>query len=222
MNSNRFSNLPPVVVIGSGGHARVVIDCLKQAGREILFCTEVDSELYGKTIDGTLIKGPDELILDLDLSKVHLANGMGSIGEPTRRQGIYERFSNQGYCFTSVVHPSATVAKSVKISDGVQIMACAVAQPGVVIGSNSIVNTAASIDHDCQIGAHCHIAPRVVISGQVVVGNRSHVGTGASIIQAIHIGENCVDGAGATVVKNLPDGTVAVGTPAKPINNKKS
>ncbi len=211
-----------MVVIGSGGHARVVIECLQMAGREILFCTEIASELYGKTIDGTLIKGPDELILDLDFSKVDLANGMGSIGEPILRQKVYERFSQQGYRFTSVVHPSATVAKSVKISDGVQIMACAVAQAGVVIGSNSIINTAATIDHDCQIGAHCHIAPRVAVSGQVVIGNRSHVGTGASVIQAIHIGENCVVGAGATVVKNLPDGTVAVGTPAKPINNKKS
>ena len=211
-----------MVVIGSGGHARVVIECLQMAGREILFCTEIASELYGKTIDGTLIKGPDELILDLDFSKVDLANGMGSIGEPILRQKVYERFSQQGYRFTSVVHPSATVAKSVKISDGVQIMACAVAQAGVVIGSNSIINTAATIDHDCQIGAHCHIAPRVAVSGQVVIGNRSHVGTGANVIQAIHIGENCVVGAGATVVKNLPDGTVAVGTPAKPINNKKS
>lgn len=194
-----------------------MIDCLRLVGREILFCTEINSELYGKTIDGILIKGPDELILDLDLAKVHLANGMGSIGEPIRREEVYERFSQQGYAFTSAVHPSATVAKSVKISAGVQIMACAVAQPGAIIGSNTIINTAATIDHDSEIGAHCHIAPRVAISGQVVVGKRSHIGTGASVIQAIHIGEGCVVGAGATVVKNLPDGTVAVGTPAKPI-----
>ena len=220
MNDNRFSNLPPVVVIGSGGHARVVIDCLHLAGRQILFCTEVASELHGKTVDGILIKGSDELILGLDVSKVHLANGMGSIGEPIRRQRVYERFSKQGYKFTSVVHPFATVARSVKLGNGVQIMACAVAQPGVVIGSNSIINTAATIDHNCEIGAHCHIAPRVAISGEVVIGNRSHIGTGASVIQAIQIGENCVVGAGATVIKNLPSGTVAVGTPAKPILKK--
>ena len=200
----------------------MLIDCRQLAGREILFCTEIASDLYGQTIDGILIKGPDELILDLDMGKVHLANGMGSIGEPIRREEVYERFSKQGFTFTSVVHPSATVAKSVKISDGVQIMANAVAQPGAVIGSNTIINTAATIDHDSQIGAHCHIAPRVAVSGQVVVGRRSHIGTGASVIQAVHIGAGCVVGAGATVVKNLPDGTFAVGTPAKPIHPKKS
>lgn len=200
----------------------MLIDCLQLVGREILFCTEIASQLYGQTVDGILIKGPDELILDLDLKNVQLANGMGSIGEPIRREEVYERFSKHGFTFTSVVHPSATVAKSVKISDGVQIMACAVVQPGAIIGCDTIINTAATIDHDCKIGDHCHIAPRVAISGEVVVGKRSHIGTGASVIQAIHIGEGCVVGAGATVVKNLPDGTFAVGTPAKPIHKKKS
>ena len=211
-----------MVVVGSGGHARVVIDCLQSIGREILFCTEVASELYGKVVDGILIKGPDELILTLDLAKVQLANGIGSVGEPIRRQKVYERFTEKGFEFASIIHPSATVAKSVKISDGVQIMAGAVAQSGAIIGYNTILNTAAAIDHDCQIGPHCHIAPRVTLSGAVVVGKRSHIGTGASVIHAIHIGEGCVVGAGATVVKNLPNGTIAVGTPAKPIYPKKS
>ena len=216
-NNKRFSNLPPVVIVGSGGHARVLIDCLQLIGREVLFCTEISPELYGQLVDGVLIKGPDELILDLDCEKVQLANGIGSIGEPSRRQKVYERFTEKGFEFASVIHPTAAVSGSVKIGEGVQIMAGAVAQSGATISHNTILNTAATIDHDCQIGPHCHIAPRATLSGAVVVGKRSHIGTGANVIQAIHIGEGCVVGAGATVVKNLSDGTVAVGTPAKPI-----
>ena len=209
--------MPPVVIIGSGGHARVLIDCLRLAGREILFCTEIASQLHGQLVDGVLIKGPDELIQELDSAKVQLANGIGSIGEPIQRREVYENFSKLGFEFTLIIHPTATIAKSAKIGDGVQIMAGAVITAGATIDSNTIINTSATIDHHCEIGAHCHIAPRATLSGAVVVGKRTHIGTGANVIQMIHIGEGCVIGAGATVLSNLPDGTVAVGTPAKPI-----
>ena len=219
MSKNNYSNFPPVIVVGSGGHARVMIDCLSLIGREILFCTEIETKFFGNTVDGILVKGPDELVLDFNCDKVQLVNGLGSVGAPTGKIEIYDRFANEGFEFTRVIHPSAIVAKSTEIEDGVQIMAQATIQPGTSIGSNTIINTAASIDHGCQIGAHCHIAPRVALSGEVVVGKNTHIGTGASVIQGIHIGEGCIVGAGATVVSNLADGTIAIGTPAKPISS---
>lgn len=221
-STNNYSNFPPIVIVGSGGHAKVLIDCLRMLGREILFCTEVETESFGQIVDGILIKGPDELVLDFDRDKVQLVNGLGSVGKPFGRKAIYERFTNEGFEFARVIHPSATVAKSTKIGEGVQIMAQTAIQSGAIIGANTIVNTAASVDHECQIGANCHVAPKVALSGGVVVGQGSHIGTGASVIQGINIGVDCVVGAGATVVSNLADGTIAIGTPAKPISSNKS
>lgn len=206
------------MIVGSGGHSRVLIDCLRLIGREILFCAEIAPELHGQTLDGVLIEGSDELILKLNPDEVQLVNGMGSVAKPTKRQVIYERFVEFGFSFTGVIHPSATIAKSATIGNGVQIMAQVVLQPGVAVGSNTLINTGATVDHDCHVHSHCHIAPRVALSGEVVVGNCSHIGTGASVIQGISVGSGCVVGAGATVVNDLADNTSAVGVPAKPIS----
>jgi acetyltransferase-like isoleucine patch superfamily enzyme len=53
-----------------------------------------------------------------------------------------------------------------------------------------------------------------VLGGSVFVGEASHVGIGAVIRQGIHIGKNAVIGAGAVVVKDVPNDTTVTGVPA--------
>ena len=149
---------------------------------------------------------------------VRLVNGVGSTGSTASRRDIYDRFTREGYCFATVIHPSAIVAPEVQIEDGVQIMAGAILQAGSSVGSNAIVNTGAIIDHDCVVGAHAHIAPGAVLSGGVHVGSGAHIGTGACIIQGVSIGAASVVGAGAVVIKDVPPGVTTVGVPAKTID----
>ena len=215
-----IDDLPPIIVIGAGGHARVAIDCLQTIGRNILFCTDLKLEIHGQEILGVKVQGPDDLISKMDPKEIQLVNGMGSIHVPTLRKKVFQTWTKRGYEFACMIHPSATVARDVHIEPGVQIMAGAVVQSGVVIHENSIVNTGACIDHDCMIGPHCHVAPRVALSGSVVINESSHIGTAACIVQGITLGQQCVIGAGATVIRDLPAGTLAVGTPAKPIQSK--
>lgn len=211
-----LNNDLPLIIIGSGGHSRVLIDGLQMLGRTILFCTDVDSSRKGETLLGVPVKGDDQLIAEFAQSKVQLVNGIGSIGKPSLRKTIFENWTGNGYEFAGIVHPSAIVSPTAMIEQGAQIMAGAIIQSGAVIGRNSIVNTGASIDHDCHIGPHTHIAPRVTLSGSVRVGGCTHIGTSASVIQCISIGTRCIVGAGATVLNDLSDDTVAFGTPAKP------
>jgi len=219
LSINDYNDLP-VVIIGSGGHAKVLIDCLQMIGRKILFCTEIENSLHGSKVLDIEVQGLDELILDLDPAQVRLVNGMGSIGPTVRRKDVYDRFREKGFTFASMVHPTATVSRSVCLGEGVQVMAGAVVQAGTQIANNTIINTSASVDHDCSIGAHCHIAPRVALSGGVTIENSTHIGIGASVIQGVNIGENCVIGAGATVLKDIPNNSKAVGTPAKVLPQK--
>ena len=51
----------------------------------------------------------------------------------------------------------------------------------------------------------------------LIIGRNSHIGIGATIIEQCKIGDNVVIGAGATVINNVPDNSLAVGTPAKVI-----
>ena len=206
----------PVIVIGGGGHASVLVGALLLCRRSILGF--VDLNPTAAELLGIKCLGNDAAVLQYAVEDVRLVNGVGCTASTATRQDVYDRFKREGYSFATVIHPSAFVATEVQVEDGVQIMAGAILQVGSSIGANAIVNTGAIIDHDCVVGAHTHIAPGAVLSGSVRVGAGAHIGTGASIIQGISIGAGSVVGAGAVVIKDLAAGVTAVGVPAKAID----
>jgi sugar O-acyltransferase (sialic acid O-acetyltransferase NeuD family) len=203
-----------VLVIGAGGHAKVVISALRLMGKEIIGALDANAALHGTNIQGVSVLGGDEMLEKYP--EALLANGVGMIRPGGARAAIFGKFSEQGRKFITLIHPSAIIASDASFEEGAQIMAGAIIQPGVSIGTNSIVNTGAVIDHDCQIAAHCHIGPRVVLSGGVDIWGNSHVGTGATIIEGINIGKGALVAAGAVVVSDVADNTRVRGVPAKP------
>ena len=205
----------PVLVIGAGGHSKVLIEALLLTSTPIAGIIDVNPKLLGALILGVPVLGGDELVSGFANDAICLVNGVGSVGLPTRRQKLFEKFKRLGYKFAKVIHPTAVVASDTVVDEGGQIMAGAVIQPGCRIGSNAIINTRASIDHDCVIGDHCHIAPGVTLSGGVSVSTGVHIGTGATVIQNIRIGSVSLVGAGALVLKDVPPFTTVIGSPAK-------
>ncbi|MBK7543759.1 MAG: acetyltransferase [Candidatus Competibacteraceae bacterium] len=203
----------PIILLGGGGHAKVLVEVLLLHHKAVLGYTSLAS---GTTnIPNLLRLGDDRIIDDHDPEKIALVNGIGSVKSTSGRRRIFEQFQRKRYRFASVIHPAATIATDARLLEGVQVMAGAVVQPGVLLGGNAIVNTGAVIDHDCEIGAHAHIAPGAVLSGGVHIAEGAHVGTGALVIQGVRIGANSVVGAGAVVLKDVPAGVTVVGVPGR-------
>jgi sugar O-acyltransferase (sialic acid O-acetyltransferase NeuD family) len=196
-----------VIVLGAGGHARVVIDALRRAGFAVagVCAPELSAGQPGPL--GAPALGGDGALDGVDRARYLLANGIGSIGAPAVRQKVFETRKADGWRFVTLVHPAAVVGEDCALGEGAQVMAGAVLQPGVRLGRNTIVNTRAAVDHDCRLGDHVHVAPGVVLSGGVTVGSRSHLGTGAVVIQDIAIGDDVLVGAGAVVIRPVADGT---------------
>ena len=205
----------PVIVLGGGGHAKVVIEALLRASVAMLGIVDNDPARIGEKLLGIPIIGDDSTVFLHPAHSVRLVNGLGSVGLSMRRQVLFQNLKGKGYTFHSVVHPSAIIASEVTLSEGAQIMAGVVIQPGTQIGQNTIVNTRASIDHDCRIGDHVHVAPGVTLSGGVTIGSGGHIGTGATVIQGISIGPNSLVAAGAVVVRDVEEGTTVRGVPAR-------
>ena len=207
----------PLILVGSGGHARVLLSTLLLLGRRVLGFVDPDkthAELLGVPYLG------DDDAVSPDPTQVLLVNGVGSVASIANRLRVYESFRRRGYHFASVIHPGAIIAPEAVLADGVQIMAGAILQTGCVVEENCIINTGARVDHDCVIYAHAHIAPGAVLSGNVHVGSRSHVGAGATVIQGVHIGSDSIVGAGAVVLSDVPESCTVVGIPARPIQVK--
>lgn len=196
-----------VVVLGGGGHGKVLIEALNRLGCPILGV--LDPALSPKMrILGAEVLGNDSWLESKSAQEFDLVNGLGIL--PQQAQGRHKVFTlwrGKGFHFISVLHPSAIFASDVRLGEGVQVMAGAVIQPGTVIGANSIVNTRVAVDHDCRIGADCHLAPGVTLSGGVWIGDGCHIGTGANVIQGIVIGDGAVVAAGATVYRDVPAGS---------------
>lgn len=207
----------PVLIVGGGGHAKVLIEALRLRSSEILGILDADPAKTDHRILGISVIGGDEKLSGYSPDSVLLVNALGSVDLPKARKALFERFKEQGFHFATVVHPAATLASDIVIGEGAQIMAGAVIQPSCKIGVNTIVNTSASVDHDCVIDGHVHLAPGVTLSGDVRIGDSVHIGTGATVIQGVTIGRNSIVGAGAVVVHDVADGSIVVGVPAKTV-----
>jgi len=213
---NAKSALDPVVGIGAGGHARVVMEVLILDGRyEIRGLLDSNPTLKGASMDNVRVLGDDSLIFGLrDEGLRYFFVGLGSVGDCRPRARLYKLAVDAGLKPVTTIHPDAVMSASAKINQGATIMAGAIINSYAILGENVIVNTGAIVEHDCVVQSHVHIASRAVLASGVHVGEMTHIGAGAIIRQGIEVGEGVTVGAGAVVVKDVAPWTVVTGVPA--------
>jgi acetyltransferase EpsM len=195
-----------LVVIGAGGHAKVVTDTSQRAGWEVIGFADdnLDARLFGLTHLGK----PSHLELPKDIQVII------AIGSNLVRQkldvGLAGRFD-----WATIIHPKAMVSSYSKLGEGTVVFAGAVIQADTVIRRHCIVNSSASIDHDCEIADYCHIAPNATLTGGVTLEAGVFIGAGSVVIPNRHIGAWSTLGAGGVAVENLDANGIFVGVPAK-------
>ncbi|OQW71594.1 MAG: sugar acetyltransferase [Proteobacteria bacterium ST_bin11] len=193
----------PVILLGSGGHAKVLLNILRRCDFEIIGVTD-PARTNGEHWLGCKILGDDLAVHAFSYKEVLLVNGLGSLPrDGGLRRKVFDRFTALGYQFLTVMDPSALVADQAGLAPGVQVMAGALIQLGAIIAENCIINSGAIVEHDCRIGRHVHIAPGAIMSGGVELGDDVHIGTGAILIQGIRIGNGSVIGAGSVVTQDV-------------------
>jgi sugar O-acyltransferase (sialic acid O-acetyltransferase NeuD family) len=206
----------PLVVLGAGGHAKVLLALAAAAGREVLgLCDPILAADGVASWRDVPVLGDDTDLDALAPEAVELVLGMGQLVGHRHRSRLHDRLKARGFRFAVLVHPSAWVAPGTRLYEGGQIMAGVIVQPDCCVGENAIINTCATIDHDCHIGSHVHVAPSATLCGGVVVGEGAFVGSGATIIQGLRVGEGAVVGAGVTLVRDLPPFHRALGAPLR-------
>ena len=190
-----------VIVIGAGGHGKVIADIIKRSGDIVIGFLDDDSSKSGcMGVISDCVKYKDK----------YFVIGMGS---NSIRKRISEAYS--GLKYYTAIHPSADIADDVSVGEGTVIMAKAVINASSKIGKHCIVNTGAVIEHDNMIGDYVHIAPNATLCGTVKVGNITHIGAGAVIKNNTVIANDVVLGCGSVVVKNIIEAGTYIGVPAR-------
>ena len=194
-----------IVIIGAGGHAKVVADVARSAGY-VVECFVADDK---KEHCGLRVLTFEEF------SKSPFRVAALGIGDNIARKRVYEELKAKEIEFPSLIHTSAVISHSAQISEAVVVMPLCVINADAKIEIGAIINSGVIIEHDCIIGEFAHISPNAALAGGVSVGWYSHVGIGVSVIQNIKIGKNSRIGAGAVVVRDVADDVTAVGVPAR-------
>lgn len=206
----------PVVILGGGGHARVVLDTLRCLGWPVLGVLVPDLA-PGSDWHGVKVLGDDDWLASP--VEAACAIGIGAVpGRMALRQTLFARAIQLGRSVPSLIHPAAFVSRAAQLQAGVQIMAGAVIQPGVCLAANALVNTGARIDHDCTVGTGAHLAPGAILCGNVRIGVSAFVGAGAVVLPGVTVGDGAEIAAGATVTQHVPPWHRYIpGHPLKPL-----
>jgi acetyltransferase EpsM len=200
-----------LVIIGAGGHSKVVADAAIRAGfrvRGFLDDHATVAPLPGYDVIGTVL----DLVHNSQLQKDLLA--VIAIGDNRARMHVVEKLGLPSERYALVIDPSAVVSRHASIAEGTVVLQGAIVNAGTVIGQHAILNTGCTIDHDCRIEHYAHISPGVNLAGGVAVGEGAHLGISSCVIPQCFVGNWSVVGAGAAVVQSIPAKCIAVGVPA--------
>jgi sugar O-acyltransferase (sialic acid O-acetyltransferase NeuD family) len=210
------------VIIGGGGHASVLFDALAGSSATVAGVVDAHEQTWGTMWNGVPVLGGDDRLPLLPGEGItHFVVGVGGIGDNRPRARLFDHAVAAGLTPLSVVHRASVISPRATLGPGCQILPGAVVNAGAHLGSNVIVNSGAIVEHDGRIADHVHIATGARLASTVSVGRGAHVGAGATVLQRRTIGEWAVVGAGAVVVRDVANGAVVVGSPARPLEKRR-
>jgi len=208
-----------VVIVGSGGHAKVVIDIIEKLNSHRIIGFIDSFKAKGTSIYGYEVLGDESYIHD---NHSIIDGGIVAIGDNWVRSEVVRRILTiqPHFNFINAIHPSSIIARGVTIGAGTVVMAGAVINSDTVIGEHCVLNTKSSVDHDCTIRDFVTIAPNATTGGNVMIGHYTTLSLGANIIHSREVGSHTVIGAGSNVLSDIGSYSVAYGTPARVIRSR--
>jgi UDP-perosamine 4-acetyltransferase len=207
-----------IIVIGSGGHAKVVIDIIHEMEDcQIVGITSISLKL-GSFFCGYPILGDDNILNEYrDKKNLLIAMGLGGYKDNILREKVFNLVKSIGFDFINVIHPSAIISRTVKMGEGIVIFPGVVINTDVELGNNIIVATGSTIDHETVVNDHTLISAGVTVGAYSSLGQGTLLALGSKVISGVTVGSYSLVAAGAVVVNNIGQNQRVFGVPAKPI-----
>ncbi|MFZ6027329.1 MAG: NeuD/PglB/VioB family sugar acetyltransferase [Chloroflexota bacterium] len=195
-----------ILVYGGGGHGKALIDLLRTLGAYQIAGIIDDGRTVGERIMGVPVLGGSSALPEMYAKGVRLAvNAIGGISNLQTRIKVFHQLAEAGFACPALVHPTAFIEASARLSPGVQVFPHAYVGSDVQVGYGAIVNTGAILSHDCQIGDYANLSPGAILAGGVKIGERSLIGMGVTINLNVIVGARARIGNGATIKGDVPE-----------------
>jgi len=206
-----------VLIYGSGGHAKVVINAVENENKYTIAGLIDDENPQGQSVLGYEIIGSGRTLPELFNKSIRSC--IVAIGDNAVRKLKTEYILKIGFELITVTHPFSSIGKDVIIGKGAVVFGGVVIDPSVSIGRGVIVNDKALVGHDSIIEDFAHISAGALVGGKCFVGENSFIGMGAVIISNVKVGKNVFVGSGSVVTKDIQSNTKAMGIPARTIGS---
>ncbi|MFZ4401731.1 MAG: hypothetical protein ACOYO1_17000 [Bacteroidales bacterium] len=169
---------PRIILIGAGGHGKVLVDTIILQGKyEIVGFVDsslaVDTEIYRKF---KVILAQNELNKMSNFADYFII----TIGNNIIRERLFKEAEN--YLKPAlIIHPSATIGSDVTIGDGSVVLSNSIINTCSYIGKNTIVNSGVIIDHECKIGSHVHLSIGSLVGSNSIISDNTTTDIGQHI-----------------------------------------
>lgn len=213
-----------ILIWGGGGHGKVVADLVRALGGRVAGFVDADPAKLGQRVEpggGRVVVAQAEFQAGLRRGDPLPGEASGvvvAIGESRLRLSLCAQL--EAALAPALVHPASHRSPSARLGDGTVVFSRAVLNADAVVGRGVIVNTGAIVEHDCRVGDGAHVSPGAVLCGGVEVGEGAWIGAASVVIPGVRVGRGATVGAGAVVVRDVADGVVVAGNPAKPVRSE--
>lgn len=170
-------------------------------------------EVYGYPILGKLNDASSFSQRD----NVFFVSAILKVKQSYQRSKLLESLNIPLSKFITIIHPTATIARSTQIGLGTVIGPYVNIMPNVIIGNHCSLRASANIEHDSTLEDFCYVGPNATLAGKTKMKTGAHVGPNACVLEFKTIGSYSVVGMGSSVVKDVNEFNVVVGCPARKV-----
>ena len=206
------------VIIGNGMLAIMLAKYICQANHttanHALECFAVDKEyILANSIDGVSVVPFEHFFSTYNSGDVSLYMGIGYKKMGKIREEIYIRCKEQGFSFSSYVHPSAIIFPDILIGEGNIILEGVIVEAGCNIGNCNLFYGKSMLGHDSQVGNFNTFSVNATTAGGVMIKSNCFIGASATIKDGITLDDGVFVGAGAYAWSSIDKNKVVM--PAK-------
>ena len=152
-----------IVILGSGGYGRTVVDVAVQLGYSTIILDDAD---------------PAHPLSTFSCFVDEKTSFIPAFGNNSFRMEWINRIEESGGQLATLIHSTAYVSPTATISPGCVILPQTIINTDVVVEKGCIINLGAIVDHGCILEEGVHLVPGAIVKGENRIERLSKIEAG--------------------------------------------